>query len=58
MTHVFHRHLRKAYPQAVRGEGVYIVDDQGKRYLDASGGAGITGNAPDYFAAVGFSFRM
>jgi adenosylmethionine-8-amino-7-oxononanoate aminotransferase len=42
MTHVFHRHLRKAYPQALRGEGVYIVDDQGKRYLDASGGAAVS----------------
>lgn len=26
--------------------------------LDASGGFGITENAPDYFAAVGFSFRL
>ncbi len=26
--------------------------------VDVSGGAGITENAPDYFAAVGFSFRL
>jgi len=27
---------------ADRGEGVYIIDDQGKRYLDASGGAAVS----------------
>ena len=29
----------KAKPVAVRGEGVYVFDSTGKRYLDASGGA-------------------
>ena len=42
MPHVFHRHTRQAYPMAVRGEGVYIVDSEGKRYLDACGGAAVS----------------
>jgi hypothetical protein len=42
MTHVFHRHLRQSYPTAVRGEGPYLVDSQGRRYLDGSGGAAVS----------------
>ena len=42
MTHVFHRSLTAAYPVAVRGDGVEIVDSEGKRYLDASGGAAVS----------------
>ena len=42
MTKVFHRHLKTAYPTAVKGEGVYIIDAQGKRYLDGSGGAAVS----------------
>jgi len=42
MTHVFHRDPRIAYPVAVRGEGVYLYDREGKRYLDASGGAAVS----------------
>src|SRR5437764_2738068 len=29
----------RKYPVAVRSEGVYIYDENGKRYLDGSGGA-------------------
>ena len=36
---VFYRNLRKSMPCIVRGEGCYLYDDTGKRYLDASGGA-------------------
>jgi adenosylmethionine-8-amino-7-oxononanoate aminotransferase len=36
---VFYRHLDRAFPEVVRGEGVYLWDGSGKRYLDASGGA-------------------
>jgi adenosylmethionine-8-amino-7-oxononanoate aminotransferase len=39
VDHVFYRNLRKNYPTAVRGEGVYIYDQSGKAYLDGSGGA-------------------
>ena len=42
MSHVFYRHLRQSYPTAVRGDGVHVVDSNGKRYLDASGGAAVS----------------
>jgi adenosylmethionine-8-amino-7-oxononanoate aminotransferase len=42
MTRVFHRNPREAYPVATRGEGVYLIDRDGKRYLDASGGAAVS----------------
>ena len=42
MTHVFHRNPRDAYPVAVRGEGAYLIDRDGRRYLDASGGAAVS----------------
>ena len=41
-THVFHRHLQRTPPVAVSGQGVYLTDDQGKTYLDASGGAAVS----------------
>lgn len=41
-THVFHRDARQTYPRAVRGEGAYLFDEAGKRYLDASGGAAVS----------------
>jgi adenosylmethionine-8-amino-7-oxononanoate aminotransferase len=42
MSHVFQRYMRKPYPVAVRGDGAYIVDSSGKRYLDAASGAGVS----------------
>lgn len=42
MSRVFHRNPRQAYPVAVRGEGAYLIDRDGKRYLDASGGAAVS----------------
>jgi adenosylmethionine-8-amino-7-oxononanoate aminotransferase len=42
MTHVFHRNPRQSYARAVRGEGAYLYDRDGKRYLDASGGAAVS----------------
>ena len=42
MTRVFHRNPRDRYPVAVRGEGAYLIDRDGKRYLDASGGAAVS----------------
>ena len=42
MSKVFHRHTKQAPPTAARGEGVYIVDTAGRRYLDASGGAAVS----------------
>jgi adenosylmethionine-8-amino-7-oxononanoate aminotransferase len=54
-THVIHRSLRATPPVAVGGEGVWLIDTQGKRYLDASGGAAVSclGHGhPDVLAAM------
>jgi adenosylmethionine-8-amino-7-oxononanoate aminotransferase len=40
-TSLFSRNLRKQYPLAVRGEGCWILDADGRRYLDASGQAAV-----------------
>ena len=37
---LFQRDPTHDYPVAVRGEGIYIYDDQGRRYLDGTSGAG------------------
>ncbi len=42
MTHIFHRHCHSRLPYAVAGEGAYIIDQQGKRYLDGCGGAAVS----------------
>ena len=42
MTHILHRHTRGELPIAARGDGVYVIDSTGKRYLDASGGAAVS----------------
>lgn len=41
-THVFHRHLQHRPPVAVSGHGVWLVDSEGREYLDASGGAAVS----------------
>jgi len=54
-THVFHRSLLSTPPVAVRGQGIWIEDAAGKRYLDASGGAAVSclGHGhPDVLAAM------
>jgi adenosylmethionine-8-amino-7-oxononanoate aminotransferase len=42
MTRILHRSTRQTYPTAVAGDGPYIIDQDGKRYLDASGGAAVS----------------
>lgn len=42
MGQVFHRNPRNIYPVAVGGDGPYIIDGNGKRYLDACGGAAVS----------------
>ena len=42
MTHIFHRHTAMNPPTAVRGDGAYIVDADGRRYFDACGGAAVS----------------
>ena len=39
--HVFYHDLSKEYPTVERGEGVYLYDSEGKRYLDARSGANV-----------------
>ena len=55
MAHVFHRDPRTRLPVAVAGDGVYIIDSKGKRYLDASGGAAVSAlghSDPEVRAAI------
>jgi hypothetical protein len=42
MSHVFPRHTKAVLPTAVGGEGCYLIDSNGKRYLDGSGGAAVS----------------
>jgi adenosylmethionine-8-amino-7-oxononanoate aminotransferase len=54
-SHILHRQLRGRYPLAVSGQGCFITDASGKRYLDASGGAAVSclGHGhPDVLAAM------
>ena len=54
-TRVFHRNLRTTPPVAVGGQGVWLQDAAGKRYIDASGGAAVSclGHGhPDVVAAM------
>lgn len=37
--HVFYRKLTRSYPLVTHGEGIYLYDEAGKRYIDGSGGA-------------------
>ena len=55
MTHVFQRLINQTLPRAVKGDGVYIIDADGKRYLDASGGVAVSclGHSdPDVLQAI------
>src|SRR5438034_8146088 len=38
---LFSRNLKKAFPLAIRGEGCWIVDESGRRFLDAAGQAAV-----------------
>lgn len=42
MSHIFGRLAGASLPRAVRGDGPYIIDAAGKRYLDGSGGAAVS----------------
>ncbi len=41
-SHIFHRHAKAHPPIAVAGDGCYLIDAAGKRYLDGSGGAAVS----------------
>ena len=42
MSHIIHRNLRAVPPTAVSASGIEIVDRDGRRYIDASGGAAVS----------------
>lgn len=42
MSHVFPRHCHSDLPTAVAGDGCYLIDSNGKRYFDGSGGAAVS----------------
>lgn len=42
MTHVFPRHCHAQFPTAVGADGCYLIDREGKRYFDGSGGAAVS----------------
>jgi adenosylmethionine-8-amino-7-oxononanoate aminotransferase len=43
VTHALYRHsLGAEFPVAVEGDGVYLIDAAGNRYLDGSGGAAVS----------------
>lgn len=42
MSHVFGRATHGELPKAVQGDGCYIIDNNGKRYFDGSGGAAVS----------------
>ena len=55
MSKVFPRHTQVSLPTAHKGDGIYIVDTDGKYYLDGSGGAAVSclgHNDPDVVSAI------
>src|SRR2546430_12200718 len=38
---LFPRHFKKTFPIATRGEGCWVIADDGRRFLDASGQAAV-----------------
>ncbi len=59
-SHVFYRKLTRQYPRIVRGEGCYLFDDAGRRYLDGCGGAftvNLGHGVPELAAAIGEQAR-
>ena len=41
-NHIFGRSTKGTLPTAVRGEGCYLIDADGRKYLDGSGGAAVS----------------
>jgi adenosylmethionine-8-amino-7-oxononanoate aminotransferase len=42
MSHILHRSLDETLPTANAGEGSFIIDEDGRRYLDGCGGAAVS----------------
>ena len=41
MNHVFYRNVNKTYLEVDHGEGIYLYDKEGNRYIDACSGAAV-----------------
>ena len=41
-THILHRQMAQTLPVAAGGTGIELIDAQGRRYIDASGGAAVS----------------
>jgi len=41
-SRVLHRSLRETPPKAIGGDGVWLIAEDGRRILDASGGAAVS----------------
>ena len=55
MTHILHRNIHHSLPVAVFAKGVRFTDQQGREYIDASGGAAVSclgHGQPDVIAAM------
>ncbi|OWJ66750.1 aspartate aminotransferase family protein [Inquilinus limosus] len=55
MTRILHRSIKGKLPVAVGGKGIELFDSEGRRYIDASGGAAVSclGHGhPDVIAAM------
>lgn len=55
MTSILHRQIHKSYPTAVGGDGVMLVDQEGREFIDASCGAAVSclgHQHPDVLAAM------
>jgi len=55
MSHILHRSLRGVLPLAASGRGIRVIDNAGREYLDASGGAAVSclgHNHPDVMRAM------
>jgi adenosylmethionine-8-amino-7-oxononanoate aminotransferase len=42
MTHILHRNIGSKLPVAVGGQGINLIDADGRTYIDASGGAAVS----------------
>ena len=55
---IFPRRFGRSYPYATRGEGVFLFDENGKRYLDAISGAAVANIGHGVREVVERTFRQ
>ena len=54
VDYVFHRHVDRDYPVVTGGEGIYLFDAQGRRYIDGTSGVfvAVLGQGVDEIASA------